>query len=194
VLGAWALSAALLGLGCSGGSRAAGPGGGITYCGDSDVFQGGCGGTVSGSGSTPLGPFMPTAVRVTVAATCPATGVEHNLSSIDFQIGSGPDFARVTFNDQPDAGSVAFVGSHEIRARFTSFSPCAILPGGMSTTVTSVLTDGTAQITMGDDPNVAAAAGAGTVSGTFSFSGAGQSGSGSFSSPYCAFDPCPMMN
>jgi hypothetical protein len=188
------MAAALAGLGCSGGSRAAGGPGGPSFCGDSDVFQGACGGTVSGSGTTPLGtPFTPTAVRATVAETCPATGVEHHLSSIDFLLGSGPDWVSVTFHDQLDAGSASLVGSHEVIARFTSLS-CTTAPSGqMDVTITSLTANGMVQITAGDDPAAAAAAGSGTLSGTLSYAGAGQNGSATFATPYCAFDPCPNV-
>jgi hypothetical protein len=130
---------------------------------------------------------VPTAVRVTVAATCSAAGADHHLGSIDIQLGPGPDFASLVLHDQTDAGAGTFVGSHDVLAHFKSFS-CMAQTGQL--TITAVTTDGTLEITAGDDPSAAAAAGAGMVSGTFTFSGAGQSGSGSFSSPYCAFDTC----
>jgi hypothetical protein len=187
------IAVGLAGLGCGGGGGRTDAG--MTFCGDSAVFQGGCGGTASGTGTTALGTlFRPTAVRVALGAECSAVDVDHSLPSVDFLFGSGPDYAHLTFKDQPDGGQVPFLGQHQVWVRFTSFTPCAILPGGMSTTVTTVTMDGTAEIVAGDDPNTAVAAGAGMLTGTLTFSGAGQSGSGSFSSPYCTLDPCPAQN
>ena len=141
----------------------------ISVCGQ-PVFRGACGGTVSGSGFTPIGtPFTPTAVHVALGSTCLPSGADHHLEYIEVALGSGHDFARLTFTDQPEGGVVAFLGSHEVSAQFKSFSPCTIDGGQTTIEVTSVTTSGTLEITAGDDPNVSWSARSGMLSGTFTF-------------------------
>lgn len=181
---------ASMGFGCSG-SGSTGPGQG-SFCGDTDLFHGECGGSVSGTGTTPLGsPFAPTAVYVAVGSTCGSAGSDRYVQYIEFAYGTGHDFARLTFTDGGDGGAGAFVGSHDVSAMFESLSTCMSTPQGRSVTVESLTVDGVADLTAGDDPNVIWSAQAGTVSGTFTSSGASGSVTASFTSPYCKFSGCP---
>ncbi len=180
--------AAVIGVGCNG-SGAADAGGG-SFCGDTDLFHGACGGSVSGNGTTPE-PFDPTAVYAAVGSTCSSTGTNHYLQYVEFAYGPAHDFARLTFADQGDGGDDAFLGAHAVKATFTSFVSCKSVPQGMAVDIATLIIDGTVDLTAGDDPNAIWSAQAGIVSGTFTFSNAGGSGSVSFTSPYCKFSGCP---
>jgi hypothetical protein len=190
LIAGWVASVGVVGVACNGSGSA--KGGRDSYCGDSNLFQGACGGSISGTGTTPLGsPFDPTAVYVAVGSTCSSAPTDHYVQSVEIAFGPAHDFARLTFADQGDGGAGAFLGSHAVTAVFDSFSTCQSGPQGMSLTGTSVNVDATVDLTAGDDPNAIWSAQAGTVTGTFTFSNATGSGSASFTSPYCQFSGCP---
>jgi hypothetical protein len=189
LIAGWVASVGVVGLGCSGSGSA--KGGGDSFCGE-NLFHGACGGSISGTGTTPLGsPFDPTAVYVAVGSTCASAPTDHYVQSVEIAFGPAHDFAQLTFADQGDGGAAAFLGSHAVKAVFDSFSTCNSGPQGMSLTATSAIIDATVDLTAGDDPNSIASAQAGTVTGTFTFSNATGSGSASFTSPYCQFSGCP---
>jgi hypothetical protein len=190
LIAGWVASVGLVGVGCNGSGPARG--GGDSFCGDTNLFHGACGGSVSGTGTTPLGsPFDATGVYVAVGSTCASAPTDHYVQYVEIAFGPAHDFARLTFADQGDGGAGAFLGSHAVEAIFKSFSTCKSVPQGMSVDITSVGVDATVDLTAGDDPNSIWSAQAGTVTGTFTFSDASGSGSASFTSPYCQFSGCP---
>jgi hypothetical protein len=190
LIAGWAASVGVVGVGCNGGGAA--KDGGDSFCGDTDLFHGACGGSISGTGTTPFGsPFDPTGVYVAVGSTCSSAPTNHHVQSVEIAFGAAHDFARITFMDQEDGGAGAFLGTHAVGAFFESFSTCQWGPQGMSLTATFATIDATVDLTAGDDPNAIGTAQAGTVTGTFTFSSATGSGSASFTSPYCQFSGCP---
>jgi hypothetical protein len=189
LIAGWVASVGVVGVGCNGSGPARG--GGDSFCGET-LFHGACGGSISGSGTTPLGsPFDPTGVYVAVGSTCSSAPTDRYVQSVEIAFGPAHDFALLTFADQGDGGAAAFLGSHAVTASFDSFSTCQSGPQGMSLTGTSVNIDATVDLTAGDDPNAIGGAQAGTVTGTFTFSNATGSGAASFTSPYCQFTGCP---
>ena len=86
----------------------------VSFCGATDLFHGECGGSVSGSGTTPLGsPFAPTAVYVAVGSTCGSAGSDRYVQYIEIAYGPAHDFARLTFTDDADGGAgggIVFAG------------------------------------------------------------------------------------
>ena len=190
LIAGWVASVCVVGVGCNGSGPA--KGGRDTFCGDNHLFQGACGGSISGTGTTPLAsPFDPTAVYVAVGSNCSSAGTDHYVQSVEIAYGPAHDFALLTFADQGDGGAGAFLGSHAVEALFESFSTCMLVPQGMSLTATTLAIDATVGLTAGDDPNAIWSAQAGSVTGTFTFSNATGSGSASFTSPYCQFSGCP---
>ena len=190
LIAGWVASVCVAGVGCNGSGSA--KDGGDTFCGDSNLSHGACGGSVSGTGTTPLGsPFDATAVYVAVGSTCSPAPTDHYVQSVEIAFGPAHDFARLTFADQEDGGAGAFLGSHAVTAVFESFSTCKSTPQGLSLDITAVPIDATVDLTAGDDPNAIWSAQAGTVTGTFTFSNATGSGSASFTSPYCQVSGCP---
>src|SRR5579871_6225682 len=111
----WMLLAGLIasvggvGVGCNG----SGPvkGGRDTYCGDRNLFQGTCGGSVSGTGTTPFGSsFDPTAVYVAVGSNCSSTPTNRYVQSVEIAFGPAHDFALLTFADQGNGDAGTFLG------------------------------------------------------------------------------------
>ena len=189
LIAGWVASVCVVGVGCNGSGSA--KSGRDSFCGDKYLFQGACGGSISGTGTTPLGsPFDPTAVYVAVGSNCASAPTDHYVQSVEIAFGPAHDFALLTFAEQGDGGARAFLGSHAVTAIFQSFSTCTSGPQGMSLTATSVNIDAAIDLTAGDDPNAIWTAQAGTVTGTFTFSDAPDSGSASFTSPYCQFSGC----
>jgi hypothetical protein len=188
--------AGLVALGCSGsGARADGGADSSIFCGSPAPFPGSCGGTASGTGTTPLGTaFAPTAVNALLGETCTDAGVSYHLASIELLLGAGPDVVLFTFDQTTDGGAVPFIGAHEVSARFESLTCDSSTPPSSVVSITAINANATVDITAGDDPSAAPQPATGTVTGTVMFSGAGQSGSGSFSTPYCVVAACPIMN
>jgi hypothetical protein len=70
LIGGWLASVGGVDVGC-GGSAPAASSGPDSFCGVTGLFDGACGGAVSGGGTTPFGSaFDPTAVYVSVGSTC----------------------------------------------------------------------------------------------------------------------------
>jgi hypothetical protein len=190
LIAGWVASVCVVGVGCSGSGSA--KGGGDSFCGNTNLFHGACGGSISATGTTPLGsPFAPTAVYAAVGSTCSSVPTDHYVQSVEIAFGPAHDFARITFMDQGDGGAEGFLGTHAVKAVFDSFSTCQSGPQGLSVEITAATVDATVDLTAGDDPNAIWAAQAGTVTGTFTFSNATGSGSATFTSPYCQFSECP---
>jgi len=140
-----------------------------------------CGGTVTTTGSTPLGAFDATDVNVQVIFTC---------NSIDVRISDVAIARQLSFSLHPaaaaaaaDAGADSILGSQTSNAALTSFQT-----GGSLLATTAVVTVQAVGDPFGGTP--ANPGPSGTLQATFTLDQDGFALSGSFSSPYCSTITC----
>jgi hypothetical protein len=142
---------------------------------DVTVPQPSCGGTVTGSGSTPSGVFNATDVNVKVIFTCNAINVAISDASAAKQL-------SLALHPSADGGADTIIGSHDVTAVFTAFQGGSIVTT-TATLVVSAIGDPFAGTPDNPQPT-------GTLDATFALDRDGFTLSGSFSSPYCSAMAC----
>jgi hypothetical protein len=148
----------------------------ITHDGTDEVTRS-CGGTVSSTGTTPLGAFGATDVSLEVGFICRSVSV----LLTDKAAGTYVVFSLVPSSD---GGAFSFLGQHRRDATASRIQGGPVFP-------TKAMVD----VTVSDDPFTGSAPDAhptGRLEATFTLSQDGFALTGSFSSPYCTTSECRL--